>query len=101
MMNLKTILFKLKLRKLREGDFVSVKDEEGKLRFYKVIGNQFNIKIDEYNKHEAKTKGRVAVLTLYSGFKITPDNFKWFYINKSYLGSNFILLRTKEVMEVI
>lgn len=85
MMNLKTILFKLKLRKLRCCDVVTVKDEEGKLRLYKVIGNQFNIKIDEYNKHEAKTKGRVAVLTLYSGFKITPDNFKWFYINKSYL----------------
>lgn len=97
-MNLKTILFKLKLRKLRDGDFVTVKDERGILKFYRVIGNQFKIKIDEYNKHE--TRGRVAVLTLYNGFKITTDNFKDFYIKKSYLGYNFRLLRTKEVIEV-
>lgn len=98
-MNLKTILFKLKLRKLRDGDFVSVK-EEGKLRFYKVIGNQFNVKIDEYNKQEAKTRGRVAVLNFYNGIKITPDRLKDFYINNSYLGYNFRVLRTKDVTEV-
>lgn len=101
MMNLKTILFKLKLRKLRDGDFVTVKDEEGKLRFYRVICNQFNVKIDEYNKQEAKTRGRVAVLNFYNGIKITPDRLKDFHINNSYLGYNFRLLRTKEVREVI
>jgi hypothetical protein len=99
MMNLKTILFKLKLRKLRHGDVVLVK-EEGKLKGFRVIGNQFNIKIDEYNKQEAKTRGRVAVLTLYNGIKITPDRLKDFYINNSYLGYNFRVLRTKDVTEV-
>lgn len=102
MMNLKTILFKLKLRKLRCCDVVTVKDEEGKLRLYRVIGNQFNIKIDEYNKQEAKTRGRVAVvLNFYNGIKITPDSLKDFHINKSYLGYYFRLLRTKEVREII
>lgn len=95
---IKTMLFKLRLRKLREGDFVTVTDELGILRYYRVIGDEFKIKIDEYNKHE--TRGRVAVLTLYNGFKITPDNFKDFYIKKHYLGYNFRLLRTKEVMKV-
>lgn len=100
MMNLKTILFKLKLRKLRCCDVVTVKDEEGKLRLYRVIGNQFDVKIDEYNKQNAKTRGRVAVLSFYNGVKITPDRLKDFYINNSYLGYNFTVIETKDVKEV-
>lgn len=100
MMNLKTILFKLKLRKLKCCDVVTVKDEEGKLKLYRVIGNQFNIKIDEYNKQEAKTRGRVAVLRFCNGVKITPDRLKEFYIDNSYLGYNFTLIKTKDIKEV-
>lgn len=94
---IKTMLFKLRLRKLREGDFVTVTDELGVLRYYRVIGDEFKIKIDEYNKHE--TKGRVAVLKLY-GFPIRPENFQCFHINKSYIGFKYILLRTNDVMKV-
>lgn len=99
MMNLKTILFKLKLRKLRYGDIVLVK-EEGKLKCFRVIGNQFDVKIDEHNKQEAKTRGRVAILSFYNGIKIIPDRLKDFHINKSYLGYNFRVLRTEDVTEV-
>ena len=94
---IKTMLFKLRLRKLREGDFVTVTDELGVLRYYRVIGDEFKIKIDEYNKHE--TKGRVAVLKLY-GFPIRPENFQCFHINKSYIGFKYILLRTNDVTKV-
>lgn len=94
---IKTILFKLRLRKLKEGDFITAKDERGILRYYRVIGDEFKIKIDEYNKHE--TKGRIAVLNLY-GFPIRPDNFQCFHINKSYIGFKYILLRTSDVMKV-
>lgn len=80
MMNLKTILFKLKLRKLRDGDVVLVK-KEGKLKCFKVIGNKFDVKIDEYNKQNAKTRGRVAVLS------------------SCYLGYNFTVIETKDVKE--
>lgn len=99
MMNLKTILFKLKLRKLRDGDFVTVEDEKGILRFYRVIGKQFNIKIDEYNKQEAKTRGRVAVLSL-EGFIITYDKCIDFNISVKFVGKKFKLLRTNYIKEV-
>lgn len=94
---IKTILFKLRLRKLKEGDFITVIDERGILRYYRVIGEEFKIKIDEYNKHE--TKGRVAVLNLY-GFPIRPENFQCFHIDKSYIGFKYTLLRTSDVMKV-
>lgn len=96
-MNLKTILFKLKLRKLRDGDFVTVKDEREILKFYRVIGNQFKIKIDEYNKHE--TRGRVAILAL-NGFVIHHDNYLDFHISTKYIGDKFNLVRTNNVRGV-
>ena len=99
MMNLKTILFKLKLRKLRCCDAVLVK-KEGKLKYFRVIGNQFDVKIDEYNKKNAKTRGRVAVLSFCNGVKITPDRLKDFYIDNSYLGYKFTVIETKDVKEV-
>lgn len=80
---IKTMLFKLRMRELKEGDFITVKDERGIFRYCHVIGDEFKIKIDEYNKHE--TRGRVAVLNLY-GFPIRPENFQYFHIDKSYIG---------------
>ncbi|MEQ3307271.1 hypothetical protein AAA294_07220 [Fusobacterium varium] len=96
-MRLKTILFKLGLRKLRDGDFIIVRDEKGIKKFYRVIGKQFNIKKDIYNKHE--TKGRVAILAL-NGFEIHYDNYIDFHIATKYIGYKFNLVRTYDVKEV-
>lgn len=96
-MRLKTILFKLGLRKLRDGDFIIVRDERGIHRFYRVIGHQFNIKRDEYNKHESK--GRVAILAL-NGFEIHCDNYIDFHIATKYVGDKFNLVRTSNIKEV-
>lgn len=96
-MNLKTILFKLGLRKLRDKDVVTVKEDEIEKTFL-VIGKQFNIKKDQYNRQESK--GRVAV-EYREGFEVTEEMSELLKIDKSHIDKKkFRLLRTEHIVEV-
>lgn len=96
-MNLKTILFKLGLRKLRNKDVVTVK-EDGIEKTFLVIGKQFNIKKDQYNRQESK--GRIAV-EYRKGFEVIDEACKLFYIDKSYIDKKkFGLIATKDIVSV-
>lgn len=95
-MNLKTILFKLGLRKVRTNDYVIVKEDNVK-KFYRIIGKSFNIKKDKYNRHESK--GRVAVLQL-KNFLVLPSSCEDYKIDKKYIGSQFKLIRTKDIISI-
>lgn len=98
-MNLKTILFRLGLRKLRNKDIVTVKEPDDEFqRHFLVIGKQFNIKKDRYNRQESK--GRVAV-EYREGFEVTKEMCELLKIDKNYIDKKrFKLLRTKYVVEV-
>lgn len=99
-MNLKTLLFKLKLRKVRSGDHVIVTEEKGNTevkKIYLVIGKQFNIKKDRYNRQESK--GMVAVLQT-NNFIVLNTHCEDYNIDKKYIGKHFRLIRTKDIVEV-
>lgn len=90
-MTLKTLLFKLRIRKLREGDFIIVKADDKILRTYRVIGQQFKY---------GRTKG-VAVLGMEDvGFRIVKKDLELFGISEKYLGSYFGIQDTTKIKKV-